>query len=80
MGVNSPRNPVNKEDAVKTLATLREKRQDIYTLYLLILYSAVRFEHAFNALKNWSPSETLYIPYLARNIRRLECLEVDCRY
>ena len=72
--------PINKEDVVKTLAVLREKRQDIYTLYLLILYSAVRFEHVLNALKNWSPGETLYVPYLSRNIRRLECLEVHCRY
>ena len=31
-------------------------------------------------LRNWSPGETLYVPYLARNIRRLECLEAHCRY
>ena len=62
------------------VTVLCEKRQDIYTLYLLILYSATRFEHALNALKNWSLSETLYVPYLARNIKRLECLEAHCRY
>ena len=72
--------PINREDVVKTLAALREKRQDIYTLYLLILYSAVRFEHALNALKSWNPNETLYVPYLARNVRRLECLETHCRH
>jgi len=72
--------PINKEDVVKTLAALREKRPDIYALYLLILYSAVRFEHALNALNDWNPDEVLYVPYLARNIRRLECAETYCRY
>ena len=64
----------------RTLRILGEKRPDIYTLYLLILYSGVRYEHVLNALKNWSPGETVYVGYLARNVRRLECPGQHCRY
>ncbi len=28
----------------------------------------------------WSPDEELYVPYLNRNIKRLECLDEHCRY
>ncbi len=72
--------PIDVEDVRRTLLVLREKRMDIYTLYAVMVYSAVRFEHALNTLKTWSPDETLYVPYLARNIKRLECLDTHCRY
>lgn len=72
--------PINREDVVKTLETLKEKRPDIYMLYLLMLFSGTRFEHTLSALKAWSPDEELYVSYLARNIKRLECLETHCRY
>lgn len=73
--------PVLKEDVLNTLKKLREaKRFDIYMLYLLILSSAIRFEHALRVLKNWSPNEVIYVSYLNRNIRRLECFSMHCRY
>jgi len=72
--------PIHREDVLRTLQALKEKRQDIYTLYLLMLYSGVRFEHALSTLKAWNPNETLYVPYLARNVTRLECLDTHCRY
>jgi len=71
---------IKKEDVVKTLKVLRDKRPDLYTLYILILSSATRFEHVLSALKEWRPDEMLYIDYLRRNVKRLECLETHCRY
>ena len=59
---------------------LKEKRPDIHLVYLLMLYSGVRFEHVVNTLKNWSPDEVLYVEYLKSNIKRLTCLETHCRY
>lgn len=72
---------VREEDVVNSLRTLDEKeRGDILTLYMLILGSGVRFLHALDALNNWNPDEELYIPYLNRNIKRLECFDEHCRY
>jgi intergrase/recombinase len=72
--------PILTGDVEKTLLMLRERRRVIYTLYLVIVYSGVRFEHALQALKTWSPSDALYVRYLNHNIKRLECLETHCRY
>jgi len=73
--------PILKEDVINTLKKLRgAKRLDIYMLYLLILSSAIRFEHALRVLKNWRPDEIIYVNYLNRNIRRLECFQTHCRY
>ena len=72
--------PILKEDVVNTLRVLKEERRDIYTLYMLILCSGVRFEHVLNTLKSWQPNEELYVSYLNRNIKRLECFEHHCRY
>ena len=72
---------VKEEDVVNTLKTLDEKgRGDLVTLYLLILASGVRFMHVLEALKNWRPDEELYVQYLNRDIKRLECMETVCRY
>ena len=72
--------PIEQEDVARTLGRLKEKRSDIYALYLLMLFSGVRFEHALLALKTWSPDEKLYVSYLNRTIKRLECLDTHCRY
>lgn len=37
--------PIPDEAVIRTLKVLAEKRHDIYLVYLLMLYSAVRFEH-----------------------------------
>lgn len=71
---------INQADVVKTLEILRERRPDIYTLYLLMLFSGVRFEHVLLALKSRNPDEELYVSYLGRNIKRSECLDTHCRY
>ncbi len=72
--------PIRRDDVLKTFEVLRKRRPDIYTLYLLIVSSGVRFEHVLSALKSWIPGEELYVSYLARNVKRLECLEAHCRY
>lgn len=72
--------PIKAEDVLNSLRVLEERRPDIHTLYLLMLFSGIRFEHVLTALKTWSPSDELYVEYLNRNIRRLECLKHHCRY
>ncbi len=72
--------PILEEDVVKTLQVLKEKRPDIHLVYLLMLYSGVRFEHVVNTIKNLNPDEVLYVEYLKSNIKRLTCLETHCRY
>ena len=71
---------IEKEDIIRTLGILREERKDIYTLYLFILFSATRFEHALKIMAEWNPNEKLYVTFLNRTIRRLECFQVHCRY
>lgn len=72
---------IHEEDVVRTLRILDEKeRGDTLTLYLLILASGVRFMHVLEVLNNWRPNEELYVKYLNRNIKRLECFDVHCRY
>ena len=72
--------PIALDDVVRTLKVLREKRKDIYMLYLLMLFSAIRFEHALRMLRDWRPGEKVYVPYLNHNITRLECPGEFCRY
>jgi len=73
--------PILREDVVKSIVRLKEAgRHDIYMLYLLILSSGVRFEHTLRILKEWNPDEVVYVKYLNRNIKRLECFPTHCRY
>ena len=65
--------PIKIEDVKRTLLTLKEKRTDIYTLYLFMLYSATRFEHSLRLFRDWSPNEVVYVPYLNRIVMHLEC-------
>ncbi|MEB3755801.1 MAG: helix-turn-helix domain-containing protein [Caldisphaeraceae archaeon] len=71
---------IEKEDVITTLKLLHEERKDIYMLYLLILFSGVRFEHLLFTLKNWRPDEKLYVSFLNRPVKRLECFNSFCRY
>jgi Uncharacterized protein conserved in archaea len=73
--------PIREEDVVKSLRVLKEKnRSDLLTIYLLVLASGICFTHILQALKTWSPDEVVYVDYLNRNIKRLECFESHCRY
>ena len=72
--------PILIDDVKRTLQVLREERQDIYTLYLFMLYSAARFEHSLKIFKEWKTDEVVYVSYLNRNVKRLECFEEFCRY
>lgn len=72
--------PITTRQVVDTLQKLYVSRPAVYTIYLLILYSGVRFTHVLKGLKTWSPSQELYVSYLNRNIKRLECLNGHCRY
>lgn len=67
-------------DIVGSLQVLKDRRPDIYILYLFMLYSSVRFEHALRLFDEWNPDEKLYISYLNRNVKRLECFDMFCRY
>ncbi|MEB3765653.1 MAG: hypothetical protein GSR77_05775 [Desulfurococcales archaeon] len=40
----------------------------------------MRFEHILRILNEWNPDETVYVKYLNRNIKRLECFSTHCRY
>jgi len=73
---------IEVEDVVKSLQVLRDRRPDVYMLYLFMLYSAVRFEHALRLFDEWNPDERLYVSYLNRNVKRLECFDDRgfCRY
>ena len=72
---------VREEDVVDSLRILDEKgRGDILTLYMLILASGIRFMHVLEALNNWNEDEELYVHYLNRDIKRLECLDTHCKY
>ncbi len=71
---------ISTDDVRETLRILKEDRPDIYTLYLLIIFSGVRYEHTLATLKTWSPNEVVYVDYMRRNVRRLECLRQHCRY
>lgn len=54
--------PIDERDVVRTLVVLREKRMDIYVLYLPMLFSAIRFEHALRMLRAWSGHRTRNTP------------------
>ncbi len=72
---------VREEDVVNSLRILDEKgRGDILTLYLVMLGSGARFLHVLEMINTWNPNEELYIEYLNRNIKRLECYAEHCRY
>ncbi|NPA99553.1 MAG: hypothetical protein GXO43_09255 [Crenarchaeota archaeon] len=72
---------IREKEVILTLNTLSEKgRRDLLTLYKLMLFSGIRFMHVLEVLNNWRPHEELYIPYLNRNLKRLECKEDFCRY
>ena len=60
------------KDVVRTLMELKEKRMDTYMLHLFMLFSAVRFGHRMRIFKEWSPDEVVHVPYLYRNVKRLE--------
>jgi len=47
---------------------------------MMMLASGIRFVHVLEALNNWKPNEELYILYLNKDIKRLECPETHCRY
>ncbi len=59
---------------------MKTERPDLHIPYLVILFSGARFLHVHRMLKEWQPNETLYVEYLNRNIKRLECLREHCRY
>jgi intergrase/recombinase len=72
---------VREEDVVETLRKIGEARRgDILTVYLVILASAARLEHVIKMINEWSPDEEVYVYYLNRNIKRLECFNEHCRY
>jgi len=71
---------IEVEEVARSLQVLKDRRPDIYTLYLFMLYPAVRFEHALRLFEEWNPDERLYVSYLSRNVKRLECFDAFCKY
>jgi len=72
--------PVLESDVERSLQVLKNERPDLHILYLIILYSGARFLHVHAMLRSWQPEEIVYVSYLNRNVRRLECLQHHCRY
>ncbi|GAY25368.1 integrase protein [Desulfurococcaceae archaeon AG1] len=71
---------ISIEDLRKTLEYLRKKHELYYTIYLLMLYSGARLQHALKLIREWNPDQVVYIPMLDRESRRLVCFEGFCRY
>ena len=80
MGVNFAQKTNQQEERSQdALCAPREETGHLYSLPPhTLLHHKVRA--CTQRPENWSPIETLYVPYLARNIKRLECLEAHCMY
>jgi len=70
------------EDIRKTLELLKTRHKVYYTIYRAMLESGARFEHILRMIENWSPSDTVEIPGVSIETRRLVCFEDRgfCRY
>jgi len=70
------------EDVGRTLELLKAKHKVYYVVYRAMLESGARFEHILRMVESWSPSDTVEIPGVNIETRRLVCFEDRgfCRY
>jgi len=73
---------VEVEDLRRTLELLKAKHRVYYVVYRAMLESGARFEHILRMVESWDPSDTVEIPGVNIETRRLVCFEDRgfCRY
>jgi intergrase/recombinase len=74
--------PINIEDLVKTLSTLRDSHELYYLVYKLMLEGGLRLSHAIHIIESFNPNEIIEINGLNAETPRLVCFEDKgfCRY
>jgi intergrase/recombinase len=74
--------PVNTEDLVKTIFTLRDSHKLYHLVYRLMLEGGLRLSHAIYIIESFNPNEVIEINGLDIETPRLVCFEDKgfCRY
>ncbi|MDT7890028.1 MAG: integrase [Desulfurococcales archaeon] len=74
--------PVNTEDLVKTISTLRDSHKLYHLVYRLMLEGGLRLSHAIYIIESFNPNEVIEINGLDIETPRLVCFEDKgfCRY
>jgi len=73
---------INIDDVRRTLEFLKDHHRTYYTVYRIMLESGTRFEHVLKMVESWKPEETVEIPGVGVETKRLVCFEEKefCRY
>jgi len=74
--------PIDLNDVVRTLSTLREEHELYYLIYRLMLEGGLRLSHALQVVSTYSPREVVEVSGLDVDTPRLVCFESQgfCRY
>jgi intergrase/recombinase len=74
--------PIDLNDVVRTLSTLREEHDLYYLVYRLMLEGGLRLSHALLVVRTYSPKEVVEVPGIDVETARLVCFEPRgfCRY
>jgi intergrase/recombinase len=74
--------PINIEDLVRTLSTLKRSHRVYYLLYRIMLEGGLRLSHAMHIIRTFNPEEVVEINGLDTETKRLVCFEDKgfCRY
>jgi intergrase/recombinase len=74
--------PINIEDLVRTLSTLKKSHRVYYLLYRIMLEGGLRLSHAMHIIRTFNPEEVVEINGLDTETKRLVCFEERgfCRY
>ncbi|MCC6014473.1 MAG: integrase [Desulfurococcaceae archaeon] len=74
--------PIDLNDVVKTLSTLREEHDLYYLVYRLMLEGGLRLSHVLLVVRTYSPKEVVEVPGIDLETERLVCFEPRgfCRY
>jgi intergrase/recombinase len=74
--------PINIEDLVGTLSTLKRSHRIYYLLYRIMLEGGLRLSHAMHIIRTFNPEEVVEINRLDTETKRLVCFEERgfCRY
>ena len=74
--------PIDIEDLVGTLSTLKKSHRIYYLLYRIMLEGGLRLSHAMHVIRAFNPEEVVEINGLDTETKRLVCFEDRgfCRY
>ncbi|MCC6014623.1 MAG: integrase [Desulfurococcaceae archaeon] len=74
--------PIDLNDVVRTLSTLREEHELYYLIYRLMLEGGLRLSHALLVVRGFNPREVVEVGSLGLDTPRLVCFEGGgfCRY